>query len=436
MSTLSTSWYGSIESGLFENGDGFYLQIIDNDWKLGHYDLEDEDIEFLLSLKDLLANPVFRVAFLDPLTGKLYADMIPNIVIGNTVKVKTIQDMLSLTDEQVQVGDICVVTDIPGGVSFRLALPDISDLQSWTELVSRFANWKDIQGKPTFSPAYAPGEKLVIPSIKHNHDTRYPLLDNEGMLPSKYLRSIPVGNRFIVDTFFKMVQLAAVKGDVCFVRGLIKRRYQLYGLASNLVDWTELDDAENGVYSVNGLSGHVLLEAVDIGALPDTTSPDDIGAADIEHDHDDEYSSIDHNHDNAYSDVNHEHNSINTIEGDPIQVSFDDTGLSVALDENNVFEIAEKNHTHDNLSDSNHEHNAIKSLEGNDLQFALDSEDLTIVIDQVNGFVIADKNQIFDETGNFKVDKIQTVENENIRFQWDGTDLKFSIDGGVYRPFA
>ena len=256
------------------------------------------------------------------------------------------------------------------------------------------------------------------------------------MLPSKYLRSIPVGNRFIVDTFFKMVQLAAVKGDVCFVRGLIKRRYQLYGLASNLVDWTELDDAENGVYSVNGLSGHVLLEAVDIGALPDTTSPDDIGAADIEHDHDDEYSSIDHNHDNAYSDVNHEHNSINTIEGDPIQVSFDDTGLSVALDENNVFEIAEKNHTHDNLSDSNHEHNAIKSLEGNDLQFALDSEDLTIVIDQVNGFVIADKNQIFDETGNFKVDKIQTVENENIRFQWDGTDLKFSIDGGVYRPFA
>lgn len=282
---LQSTWSGSEESGYFENANGFYLEKNESGvWELGSNNLDDEGIEFYLSLLDLFLNPVLKLALVNPETGKLYIDLIPNVA-DKTIRVSSFQEMLALNPSEITVGDVCVIRNktIPGGVSFRLAFPDVSNFESWVELVSRYANWNDIQGKPPFYPPYKPGEDVLIPSMKHTH-TEHPILDEDGKLPTKYIRVIPVGNRFRVDTIQEMLQLTALKSDVCSVKAKGKR-YQLYGLASKIEDWEELDDPEGYVTTINGQSGVVFLTPEDIGALSENATPDDIGAAPKEHFH-------------------------------------------------------------------------------------------------------------------------------------------------------
>jgi hypothetical protein len=299
---MSTGWNGSIETGYFENPENFYLQKKeDSRWYLGNKVLDDEDLDFQLSIEDLLSNPVLKVAFIDSLTGKLPIDIIPNVA-EKTLRRNSIAEMLSIPPSQVTVGDVCVLigASIPGGASFRLAFPDPTNLQSWTELKSRYANWNDIQGKPRFEPAYDEEDDFIIPSSKHLHDERYPVLNNRKKIPVKFIEAIPTNNRFRVQTIQEMLSLQnAVKGDVCTVIRE-KKRFQLFGLASNFSDWEMLEDPEGLVASVNGQSGNVFLTPDDIGALPDDITfvssvngqngnveltPEDIGAANATHLH-------------------------------------------------------------------------------------------------------------------------------------------------------
>ena len=284
---MTTGWNGSIESGYFENTEYFYLQKKeDNRWYLGNKILEDEDLEFQLSLDDLFSNPVMRIAFVDSITGKLPIDIIPNVA-EKTIIRSSLAEMLTIPPDSISVGDVCVLigASIPGGASFRLAFPDPTNIESWTELKARFANWNDIQGKPRFEPAYNEEDDFIIPSSKHAHDERYPVLNNRKKIPVKYIEALPTNNRFRVQTINDMLSLQnAVKGDVCTVLEA-KKRFQLYGLASNLSDWEMLEDPEGLVASVNGESGNVFLTAEDVNALPDDITPNDIGAANKEHFH-------------------------------------------------------------------------------------------------------------------------------------------------------
>lgn len=292
-----TTWSGSIESGYFENPNGFYLTKDENDnWMIGNNNLDDEGIEILLSLIDLFDNPILKFAIINPVTGKLPIDIIPNAA-EKTILVNSLEDMLAIPASEIGVGDVCVIRNIKiqGGASFRLSFPDPSNIESWVELVSRYANWRDIQSKPRFVPEYLAGEELIFPSIKHLHDDRYPVLDENDKIPGKYIHSIPDGNAYRANTIEEMLELPALKGDVCSVKNP-RGRYKLYGLASKLSDWVYLEDPEGFVVSVNGQIGVAYLEAKDIDALSIDTTPEDIGAANKTHLHDDEYSKLEHTH--------------------------------------------------------------------------------------------------------------------------------------------
>lgn len=278
---MSSTWSGSLESGHFENEGGLYIDLIDNDWKLGSNEIDDEGIDFLISLKDLFNNPIFRILSVDPVTGKIPLDVLPSIFFGNTYRVPNFQSMLALT--QAIVGDVAVIAE--SGGSFRLATPDYSVPGSWTELVSKHTQWRDIQNRPKFEPEYDLNEEPVLVSNKHTHEELYPTLKN-GKIPTKYIEAFPIGNRFRVNTIDEILELSAVKGDIAFVKESENRgRYQLFGLASNINDWIKLEDPDASVVSVNGQSGNVYLDSDDVGALSFNTTPEDIGASANNHEH-------------------------------------------------------------------------------------------------------------------------------------------------------
>jgi hypothetical protein len=260
-----STWVGSIESGLFETSTGAFLSRTDDGWLYGHYATEEEGIDANILIHDLLDNPIAKAVFIDVNTGKIPVDLLPSLLLGNTVQVNGIAEMLALTPSQVQVGDVCVVREIPGGASFRLTLPNIASRSSWIELVARYVNWNDIQNKPEFDPPYFAGEVQKIPSSKHNHDDIYPRLNNRDKIPTEYIEAVPVGNRFRVEDLSDLYDLSAQRGDVASVKETGKR-YQLFGRVDDPNAWIELEDPEGLVASVNGKMGNVYLDHTDVGA--------------------------------------------------------------------------------------------------------------------------------------------------------------------------
>lgn len=259
-------------NGEFVNSTGFRITRNGTLTMLISDDLELEDIIFEIPLEDIFNNPYVPVVFLDPDTGKIPQDMLPSIVLGNTYYVNS---FLELTDPtkyrdhngvlvgspSVIRGDVVVVLGTSGGASFRLMGTDFSNIRSWAELVSRFANWSDIQAKPA-----------EFPPEDHEHDF-YPkmVMDSAGkyMIPSKFIPSIPLGK---IITPLDETDLPVFETIGCWAMCQNGRIF-VYNYR-----WIEIHFPTAGVRTVNGQSGVVNLDPEDIGAAEEdhTHEPPDI----------------------------------------------------------------------------------------------------------------------------------------------------------------
>jgi hypothetical protein len=251
------------------NEDGL---TIDQDGIITSDELEDEDLDFKLSIDDLIDNPYRKIVSIDSNSGKIPIDLLPSILIGKTIFKNTIPEMLAINygdtpaggdnNAYLNRGQICIV--ISERSSFMLVGTNPSLLNNWAELVAKFTSWENIQNKPT-----------EFPPEDHEHSI-YPKLLN-GKIPAKYLRSIQIGERFSANSLGEMLDLPARSGDIC-TRKDEKKLYLLAGINGLLPDdsnnWIEIPSPLAGVYSINGQNGIVFLDHTDVGA-----------AAEI-HDHD------------------------------------------------------------------------------------------------------------------------------------------------------
>ncbi|MCB1176357.1 MAG: hypothetical protein KDK36_02150, partial [Leptospiraceae bacterium] len=243
----SSTWSGDDTVG-YANDTGFRIVFIDGYWCLASEELDAEGVDFYIPLVDLFSNPKTSLVITGD-DGKIPATLIPNIVIGETFFAGSLEEMLSLN---VQKGDVCIRTDIPGGVTFRLMGTDPTNFTHWAELRARYINWTDIQNKPN-----------SFPPSQHTH-SEYAGLNAYGKLPADLVDQLYIGNNFVARNETEMINLPASQGDVC-TRLDLEQSYILAGLAYEIDDWIPIVTPSSKVDSVNGKRGIVTLTAKDIG---------------------------------------------------------------------------------------------------------------------------------------------------------------------------
>jgi hypothetical protein len=239
---------------------------IDSEGIITSDELDDEGIEFKLSIDDLIDNPYRTIISTDPVSGKIPIDLIPSFLIGKLIFKNTILEMLSINygdtppggnnDNYLNRGQICIVKEVRS--SFMLVGANPSILSNWAELVAKYTSWENIQNKP-----------LEFPPEDHDHDDIYARLVN-GKIPARYLRSLQLGDRFTANDLGEMLDLPARSGDVCTRRDE-RKLYLLAGINGLLPDgysnnWIEIPSPLASVTSINGYNGIVFLDYTDVGA--------------------------------------------------------------------------------------------------------------------------------------------------------------------------
>lgn len=99
-----------------------------------------------------------------------------------------------------------------------------------------------------------------------------PVLGSNGKLPSSVIPASAITNTFVSSSESGMLGFSTADvGDVC-VRTDLKKTFILKATPySTLSNWQELLTPTDAVTTVNGQTGHVILTAEDIGALPSNT---------------------------------------------------------------------------------------------------------------------------------------------------------------------
>ena len=99
-----------------------------------------------------------------------------------------------------------------------------------------------------------------------------PVLGTDGKLPSSVIPASAITNTYVVASESAMLALSnADVGDVCIRNDLRKSFILKETPYSTLSNWKELLAPTDTIQSVNGQTGHVILTAEDVGALPSNT---------------------------------------------------------------------------------------------------------------------------------------------------------------------
>ena len=96
-------------------------------------------------------------------------------------------------------------------------------------------------------------------------------MDSNGKLDTSILPAIAISDTFVVASEAAMLALTAQVGDIAVRTDLSKSFILKAAGASTLANWQELLTPADSVSSVNGETGTVVLDANDVGALPDST---------------------------------------------------------------------------------------------------------------------------------------------------------------------
>ncbi len=258
-----SSWIED-SSGVYVNETGLTMSEGDGDGILTIDELDEDGYEIEIPIRDLFDNPFVKIPTLDA-NGKISADQIPSIVIGDTFFVNSETEMLALSTAD--KGDLAIRQDIQGGATYRLVGNDYSVLSHWTELRAKYIQWSEILNKPT-----------TFPVGDHNHDGRYPKIGANGKISAGVIPFVNFfGDRYVRDSESEMLGLLAAPGDVC-IRRDENKLYICMGLPSLLSSWVYVPSPIAKIDSII-MDGTVYVGHVEI-------TPEAIRAAHEIHEHD------------------------------------------------------------------------------------------------------------------------------------------------------
>lgn len=190
-------------------------------------------------------------------TGRVPISQIPPAAITSAVSVSTQDAMLALTTDDVQPGDLAVR---PDGV-FGLYGPNPAELNNWVPL-TKVSSVNGYQGAVSLTSAdvgaIATGTELPISQIAGLSTA----LDDRATVGALNAVSATVdaiqGDATLVRTVEGVVPHLLLDSNVAYVNGLSQ---------VTLKDGTVIASGTGDVFSVNGMSGAVTLDAADVGAL-------------------------------------------------------------------------------------------------------------------------------------------------------------------------
>lgn len=97
-----------------------------------------------------------------------------------------------------------------------------------------------------------------------------PILGDNGKLAESVIPAVAITDTYEAASQAAMLALSAQKGDIC-IRSDLNKSFVLSATpASTLANWKELKTPTDAVLSVNGETGHVELDAADVGAASST----------------------------------------------------------------------------------------------------------------------------------------------------------------------
>lgn len=133
--------------------------------------------------------------------------------------------------------------------------------------------WTEVSGKPTTFPPDVHGHTAAQITGLAAVATSGSASDiTTGTLPTSVLPPLAINETFTAGSQAEMLALTAQRGDMCIRTDVAKTYVLATDSPSTLADWKEFL-ATGQVTSVAGKTGVVMLNAADVGALPDTYVP-------------------------------------------------------------------------------------------------------------------------------------------------------------------
>lgn len=173
-----------------------------------------------------------------------------------------------------QSGTLALKSDIPNTSGF--ITKDVNDLTNYknnTQLTSLLnAKQNTINASNKLSKDYVSGLGTASTVNTGTSSGNVPVLGSNGKLPSSVIPASAITNTFVSSSQAGMLGLSTADvGDVC-VRTDLKKSFILKATPySTLSNWQELLTPTDAVTTVNGQTGHVIITADDVGALPVNT---------------------------------------------------------------------------------------------------------------------------------------------------------------------
>lgn len=171
-------------------------------------------------------------------------------------------------------GTFALTADIPNTSSF--ITKDVNNLTNYknnTQLTSLLNEKQNkITSSSKLSNTLVSGLGTASTVNTGTSSGNVPVLGTDGKLPSSVIPASAITNTFVASSESGMLSFATADvGDVC-VRTDVKKTFILKATPySTLSNWQELLTPTDAVTTVNGQTGHVILTAEDIGALPSNT---------------------------------------------------------------------------------------------------------------------------------------------------------------------